>query len=363
LSSSSSTNVGFRITSLLYIQNQNKQEEHEQICIGSNGGVIKLYSIQQQQQINFKLIQTFPKEHPSSCYISSILQINPNTLVSSSSGSSSSNPSDNSIVIWSKSKSLFRSSLEYESVQRITQKETGGHISRLVILKQKKEEEEEEEEVFASCSNSDNLIMIWTRRGKGDKFQIKQKITNLINVWRLLYISLTNELIFGFGSYTTSLLHIWSSPSPSSSSSSDFVERQIIETSSRIWSLCQLNETRNRIEFASGHTNGQIMIWSKQQQEINYSLSKTLQPFNDHGVDNIIFLNYNEGFNHFLISCSYDENKIVIYKGEEEKEEELEHKDVLRLIPMSNGQFASGGENQCLNIWSPSSSSSSLSSF
>ena len=129
--------------------------------------------------------------------------------------------------------------------------------------------------------------------------------------------------------------------------------------------MCQINETRNRIEFASGHTKGQIMIWSKQEiNESKYSLCKTLHPFNnDHWVDDIIFINNNnEGFNHFLISCSLSEDKIVIYKnkGEEKEEEELEHEYVYRLIPMSNGQFASGGHNQCLNIWSPSSSSSSL---
>jgi WD40 repeat protein len=322
-----------------------------------------LYEIQQQQQqINCKLIQTFPQEHPSSCEIASIIQLNPNTLISSS--DSSSNPSDNVIVIWSKSKSksLFRSSLEYEPVQRITQKETGGEgIERLVLIKQKNKEDEEEEEVFASCSNLDNLVLIWRRGkgGKGDKFQIKQKITNLKGVCRLLYISQTNELIFNSDSSYPSLLHIWSTSS--SSSSSDFVERQKIETSDFIWSLCQLNENRNRIEFASGHLNGQIMIWSKQQQEINYSLCKTLQPFNTYVTD-IIFINNNE-FHHFLISCSYHENKIVIYKGEEEEEEEeedLEHERVWRLIPMSNGQFASGGRNKCLNIWSSSSSSSSL---
>jgi hypothetical protein len=329
-----------------------------------------LYSIQ-QQQINCKLIQTFPQEH-SSYWITSIIQINPNTLISSSSSSS---PDDNSIVIWSKSKSLFRSSLEYEPVQRITQKETGYEIDKLVLLKQKKEEEEEEE-VFASCSHWDNSVLIWTRKGKGgDKFTIKQKITNVKDVWRLLYISQTNELIFDsdrdlnpikklFSS--PYLLQTWSSPSSSSSFSSDFVERQQIQTSSRIYSLCQLNETRNRIEFASGHYNGQIMIWSKQQQiNSEYSLYKTLRPFNnDHPVCDLIFLNCNnEGFNHFLISCSHKGNKIVIYKGEEkeEEEEELKHERVLRLIPMSNGQFASGGDNKCLNIWSPSSSSSSTS--
>ena len=70
------------------------------------------------------------------------------------------------------------------------------------------------------------------------------------------------------------------------------------------------------------------------------------------------FIN-DKGFN-FLISCCEDENKIVIYKGEEkEEEEDLEHKKVERLIPMSNGRFASGGDNKCLNIWSPSFSSSS----
>jgi hypothetical protein len=314
-----------------------------------------LYSIQQQQQqqqINCKLIQTFPQEH-SSYWITCLLQVNPNTLVSSS-YSDSSSPTDNSIVIWSKSKS---SSL-YEPIQRITHKETGrGGIERLVLINQKKEEEEE---LFASCSSLDGLIIIW-RRGKGDKFQIKQKITNESGVERLLYISQTNELISGSNSSPSYLLQIWStspSSSSSSSSSSDFVERQKIETSSGIWSLCQLKENRNRIEFASGHYNGQIMIWSKQQQinASNYSLSKTLRPFNgDSHVNDIIFIN-NEEFNHFLISCCSYENKIVIYKGEEEEEkEELEHEEVLRLIPMSNGQFASGGLNQCLNIWSTSS--------
>jgi hypothetical protein len=310
-----------------------------------------LYSIQQQQQqINFKLIQIFPREH-SSDWITSIIQLNPNTLVSSSSWSSS--PTDNVIVIWSKSsKSSSSSSLEYEPVQRITQDETRGSIQRLVLIKQKKEEEEEE--VFASCSFYDHSVLIWGRRGKGgkgDKFQIKQKIPSVKGVSKLLYISQTNELIFG-SSYP-SLLHIWSSPS---SSSSDFVKKQKIHPSSSIYSLCQLNENKNRIEFASGHWNGQIMIWSKQQiNESNYSLRKTLKPFN-HWVDDIIFINDNE-FN-FLISCSYPENKIVIYKGEEEEKEEEEHEEVRTLIPMSNGQFASGGWNQCLNIWSPSPRSS-----
>ena len=53
------------------------------------------------------------------------------------------------------------------------------------------------------------------------------------------------------------------------------------------------------------------------------------------------------------------EYQIKIFKGvEEEEEEELEHEAVNSLIPMSNGQFASGGDNGHLNIWTPSSSSS-----
>ena len=313
-----------------------------------------MYQIQQQQQINFKLIQTFPQEHPSNYYISSLLQINPDTLASSASSSSSSSWSffsPNVIVIWTKSKSKS-SILQYEPIQRIKGEETGGRgINSLVLINQKKEEEE-----FASCSRSDDSIIIW-RRGKGDKemFKIKQKITNVNGVKTLLYISQTNELI----SRSSSLLQIWS---PSSSSSSDFVERQKIEASSPIMSLCQINKNdtkSRRIEFASGHSNGQIMIWSKQQQinESEYSLLKTLQTFNSIVTD-LIFLN-DKGFD-LLIACSKEENKIKIFKGEEqEKEEELEHEKVRSLIPMSNGQFASGGRNKCLNIWSPSSSSSS----
>jgi hypothetical protein len=307
-----------------------------------------LYEIQQQQQ-QIKLVQTYPEEHSSVGWITSLIQLNSNTVVSSS-DCAKSKYSDSNVVIVIWTKSPKSSSHLYEPIQRITQKETEGQrgIWRLVVLNQKKEGEEE----FASCAFNDDSIMIWRRKGKGkgEMFRIKQKIENVRNVITLLYISLTNELVFE----SNSLLQIWSP------SSSDFVEKQKIETSG-IWSLCQINRNdTNRIEFASGHTNGQIMIWSKQQQinESNhYSLIRTLKPFNNNRVDDVIFINY-KGFD-LLISCCEKENKIKIFKGEEqEEEEELEHEGVLSLIPMSNGQFASGGENKCLNIWSPSSSSS-----
>ncbi len=311
-----------------------------------------MYEIQQQQQQTktaTKLLQTFPHDgHSSSRWIRSLIQINPNTIVSACDSSSS---SSNTMVIWTKSKSS--SSLEYEPIQRITRKETGGDIINLVLINQKKEGEDE----FASCSYWDRSIIIW-RRGKGEEeFQIKQKIQleELVHVEEILYISQNNELI----SLCGICLQIWS---PSSSSSSDFVEKQKIKTSylehpviSSFGRLCQINEINNdsrRIEFATGHMNGQIMIWSKQINESNYSLIKTLQPFNV--WVNLIYINDNE-FN-FLISCCSNENKIKIFKGE--GEEELKHEGVSNLIPMSNGLFSSGGLNRCLNIWSPSFSSS-----
>ncbi len=181
-----------------------------------------MYEIHQQQH-QFKLLQTFPQEHSSDYWISSLLQINPHTLISSS-DTMHANLSDIAIVIWSKSKSP-----QYEPIQRITGNEAGGGIERLVLLSQKKEDEAKE---FASCSRYvDGSIRIW-RRGKGDKFKIKQKITNVKNVQTLLYISFTNELISGY--YCSPLLQIWS---PSSSSSSQYKERQKIETSSSIYSL------------------------------------------------------------------------------------------------------------------------------
>ncbi len=305
-----------------------------------------MYDIQPKQQQQIKLVQTFPQEHPSSHWISYLLQINPNTIVSASASSNFSYSSDNVIVIWSK----CNTTAQYEPIQRIKRKKAGGYTNSLVLINQKKEEEEDE---FASCSWDDHFIIIWGR-GKGDKemFKIKQKIENVNRVYRLLYISLKNELIFG-SPYSPSYLQIWSP-----SSSSDFIERQKIQTSSHIVSLCQINRNDDsksrRIEFASGHENGQIMIWSKQQQ-INYSLCKTLKPFND-WVWDLIFIN---GEFNCLIACCYKENKIKIFKeGEEEGEEELEHKEVVGLIPMSNGQFASGGNDHCLKIWSPSFSSS-----
>jgi hypothetical protein len=84
------------------------------------------------------------------------------------------------------------------------------------------------------------------------------------------------------------------------------------------------------------------MIWSKPQiNESNNSLCKTLQPFNGdyHSVSDLLFIN--DEFN-FLIACCDWECKLVIY-NEGEKEEELEHERVRRLIPMSNGRFSIGG--------------------
>jgi hypothetical protein len=317
-----------------------------------------LYEIQQQQQqqnFNFKLLQTFPQEH-SDHYISSLIQLNPRTLISSSYSELSYCETDSAIVVWSKSKSKPQT---YKPIQRITNKIAGSKnaIDRLVLLNQKKDEEE-----FASCSYLDDSVIIW-QRGKGQKereFKIKQRIRNETYVQRMLYISLTNELIF----CSSCLLQIWSpSPSPSSSSSSDFVEKQKIEAYPfSICSLCQITENKNdsKIEFASSHMNGQIMIWSKPHENgSNYTLSKTLQAFEE-WISDVIFLNDNEC--NLLISSCYRENKIIIFKEEDEREEELKHEKVGKLIPMSNGRFASGGDNGILNIWSPSSSSSSSSS-
>ena len=79
--------------------NQNKQEEH--ICIGGWNGQIHLYEVQQQQHqrnIKIKSLQTFPNEHLALYSITSLLQLNENTLISSSNSSNL----DSVIVIWLK---------------------------------------------------------------------------------------------------------------------------------------------------------------------------------------------------------------------------------------------------------------------
>ena len=102
------------------------------------------------------------------------------------------------------------------------------------------------------------------------------------------------------------------------------------------------------------------MIWSKQQQQTNessYSPIKTLKPFKDsYEINNLVFI-HDRGLN-CLVSYCYNENRIVLYKNvlNEEEEEQLEHEGVELLIRMSNGIFASGGDNGRLNIWAPSSS-------
>jgi len=311
-----------------------------------------LYKIQQQQQI--ELVQTFPQEHSSGCWISYLIQLNTSSLISSS-DTMHANPSDIAIVIWTKTKS---SSPLYEPVQRITMGEAGRGIRKLVLLGQKKEGGDEEE--FASCSLMDSSIIIWRReeRKSEGKFQVKQKIENAKGVEAFLYISLTNEFIHGsWDSPSSPLLQIWST-----SSSSNFENRKNIEVSSTILAFCQANDNKDdtkRIEFASGHSNGQVMIWSKQNENGSmYSLSKTLKPSNNGDVWDLIFISDKEIS--FLISCSRYRNKIVLSKNKGDEKEDLEHSQTTSLISMSNRIFASGGgrSNRCLKIWSPSSSSS-----
>ncbi len=74
-----------------------------------------------------------------------------------------------------------------------------------------------------------------------------------------------------------------------------------------------------------------LTIWSKQINGPNYkdySPSKTLQPFND-AIYDLVFINVE--FN-FLISCCFDENKIVLYKNKQKEEkEELEHEGEVKI--------------------------------
>ena len=132
----------------------------------------------------------------------------------------------------------------------------------------------------------------------------QQKSTKEGYVMPLLFISLTNELLSG--SYSPDMFQIWSSPS---SASSDFKESQTIDID--VCSLCQIdangNDSRRRIEFASGHENGKIMIWSRQQTTSNYSPIRTLKPFYQNVNSFEIFINDNGRFN-FLVSCSFKED-------------------------------------------------------
>jgi len=59
----SSKNVGFSITSLLFLSknNNNKNDNEQQILIGRDEGQIQLYEFEQQQQTRLlKLVQRFP---------------------------------------------------------------------------------------------------------------------------------------------------------------------------------------------------------------------------------------------------------------------------------------------------------------
>jgi hypothetical protein len=266
----------------------------------------------------------------------------------------------NSMIVWSKSKSFFSfsSSSTFKPRQIITRKETQEKgVSKLVKLN--------DYEFAASTNSFASFILIWTR-GKREKeeegnFHLKQKINYSGNYSNpLLFISKTNELVCGGFS-----IQIFQSPS----SSSLLENRQDFNRSSFLESLIELNPTTNNndsssssnkensVEFASGHSNGEIKIWSKliSSSSSSYSLLRTLQPFKS-DVSDLLFL---KEFN-CLIACFLKENKILVIhrnRKEEEEEEELEHKDVRCLIELKNGAFASGGgwseEEESLGIWEP----------
>ena len=173
-------------SALLYasINNQN-----EQIFVGGDKGEMHLYEIEQQTKVN--LMQTFPTEHPSRCWISSFLQPSENTLISSAYFFDPSLDSANAIVIWTKSKSTS----SYEPLQRIAQQEAGKMVAKLVLMK--REDKYVEEEKFASSFH----------KMKRRRRRIQNKTKN--NHRRLCHaISLySNELISGSCS-SPSLLQI-----------------------------------------------------------------------------------------------------------------------------------------------------------
>jgi len=339
--SQSTTNeikVVFYITSLLFIPS-NKSKDKDRICFGSNNGEIHLYKMDENMKLT--LFQEFPKEHKDDCRINSLLVLNQTTLVSCAWSS------DIEIVVWFKSK--YSSS--FKPRQRITKRETGDDyagVSELVSLNG---------EEFASLSSPFYyyFVLIWTKdksKKEEEEFLKKQKIDlgfYYDSFFSMLFISITNELIFCEES-----IKIYSS-----SSSTLFEKKQEINdysSSNEVYRLVELNSTYNKkektFEFASGHKNGQIKIWSKEILNSDYSLLRTLQSFNSDvwGLWFISDLNV-------LIACSFGEDKIVIYKnkGEEEEEKEvLEHQRIRSLIHLRNGVFVSvGGSDRCLRLWEP----------
>jgi hypothetical protein len=356
--------VNIQISTLLFITNNDNKEEDGQICIGGQNGEIHLYKIDKGQMkftTTRTLLQEFPNVHKSFS-INSLIQLNETTLISSSDSFLS---SDNSIVIWSQSQSTASafSFLSYEPQQRITKNQTEGSVSKLIKLTN-------DEFAASSFSMPTYLVQIWSRSKQGnetkeeEKFVIKQRIQTNERCYSLLYISITNELICGSYNSIRIFAH-------SSSTRSLFELRQEISCSSSfslnsdVSSLVELSTAKKLVEFASGHSKGQVMIWSKKilrQTNSNYSLMRALQLF-DYFVSDILFVN---NLN-LLIACSARQGKIsVIYKYKERKGD-LEHREVSRLIQLrggggkNDGVFVSGGGgggeglggDECLKIWEP----------
>jgi len=359
--------VDFTINSFLYLSNDNKEEkreeEDEHICIGSDDGQIHLFKLDKQMNKLKTLYQILSSEHKRSHSITSIIMFNESTIISAyDSYSAFPDSYYNAIIVWSKSKSFFSifssSSSSFKPRQIITRKELTltltreNGVSKLVKLNDSE---------FAASTTS--FILIWTRgkREEEENFQLKQKIITGGSRYfsnPLLFISKTYELVCGgfsieiFQSTTSSLLE----------------KRQDLKcSSSSLKSLIELNPTtnnndsssssskENRVEFASGHSNGEIKIWSKliSSSSSSYSLLRKLQPYKS-DVSDLLFL---KEFN-CLIACFRKENKIlVIHRNRKEEEEELEHKDVRCLIELRNGAFASGGgwneEEESFGIWEP----------
>ena len=128
--------------------------------------------------------------------------------------------------------------------------------------------------------------------------------------------------------------------------------KQIIQVESRVYSLCQIDEST----FASGHYNGSIKIYSKSNNNNSFIFKYSIKQCNK-SIYKLIYIKQKQ----ILISSCYVENKIDIYKKEEEDcfklKETLQHNRVSYLVEKNNGMFISGGRDENIKIWEASCSS------
>jgi len=304
-------------------------------------GTLTVYAFSQNKTSNLlEFRQELESKH--SDLVTCLIQLNRNYLATSS--------FDKKIMIWFNDTTISK----HEDIPSYKHVETlNEHLDIVLTLCNLtpilKGNNHERKELRMASSSTDKKIIIWSALFSDQKlgnFEAKQILNGHSDVaYSLLFFE--EKQVFVSGSVDENII-FWSY----NSQNEQYFQIQTLQTNSGVWSLTELSKN---LEFASGHENGSIKIWSYKQEE--FYLRQSLD--NQHSDTIHCLLHLDNGD---LISASpNDTNKINIYyfnlfENEFILKQSLNKINfpITSLVKLTDGLFASSNfEDMSIKIWTP----------